>query len=329
MKKLFFSFALIAITMVVFVACGAPTLKSIALETESQIDKAYVTGDVPDLAGQRIVVKLTDGTVSYVDIADGMFTPAVFKTAGEQNVVVSYTLNGVTKKISFKATVILSAEDAELAEAKENALSDLQTAFGGYVEGDYSEIAWSILVDAYNTAVNTISSATDVDVVNNTSYFALGEMAATQTFVDRGELFVVNRIGYTTLAAAISAVDEDGIIELFGNLNLGYNDDEQTELKGLLNIDKNITIKSRGSYLYTISGIMNWTPGESGFNSAAALIEISANVTIQNITLAITIETGVTGVGLIYLNDGFELLLDNVVYDGDTLTEDNPLILRA
>ncbi|MCL2539920.1 MAG: hypothetical protein FWE53_00590 [Firmicutes bacterium] len=328
------SFAIIAIAFFVFSGCDAKLAK---IELEFLPNKiVYVINSSPDLTGNSIIASFSDGSTDgvYLGSTSVTITPSTFTQLGKQQVNVTYSFNGISKSTCFDV-IVISEEQQALNEAKLAAILQLDSIMSSLNKDHYPAQRWLNIEAYYYGALYNIDNSLVVEEPETYLYWAEYGISQVDTYAAAGELIVLNAPGgqgYKTFAGAIAAAQAGDTLILYGNINLGYNDDYETEFNGLVNINKDITIKSYGSLLFKISGIMNWTPGYDGgygpFASAPALFGIEPGVTLTliNIILDMEITEGVTDVYLIYVSDGAELIMPNVLYNSEVIDNGHPLI---
>lgn len=113
----------------------------------------------------KVGVKGTDvGIEVYMDAGDTFYMEYIFEWA--------------QRNLQSPPSFTLNVAAYETKMEKEAALADLETAFAGYKEADYSTANWEIITSIYNSAKESVNNGTTVEEIRTVTDKALADMAA-------------------------------------------------------------------------------------------------------------------------------------------------------
>lgn len=138
------------------------TLTSIAVTT-NPTKTTYNVGEQADYAGLVVTATYSDGSTEAIALASLTISGFSSSEAGTKTITVTYQ----GKTATFTVTVVDStpAEDP-LAEAKANAIAELETLVNGLNRADYSDEAWAQIQNALAEAKTAINNATNAEALN-------------------------------------------------------------------------------------------------------------------------------------------------------------------
>lgn len=138
------------------------TLTSIAVTT-NPTKTTYNVGEQADYAGLVVTATYSDGSTEAIALASLTISGFSSSEAGTKTITVTYQ----GKTATFTVTVVDStpAEDP-LAEAKANAINELDTLVSNLNRDDYSDEAWAQIQNALAEAKTAINGATDAEALN-------------------------------------------------------------------------------------------------------------------------------------------------------------------
>ena len=189
------------------------TLSSIAVTT-NPTKTTYNVGEQADYAGLVVTATYSDGSTEVIALASLTITGFSSQEAGTVTVTVTY--NG--KSATFTVTIIDSSDP--LAEAKANAIAELEALVNGLNRADYSDEAWAQIQSALAEARTAINNATDAAALNTLVNNAKNVINAVKGNLDLAKAAALEALEQYYNSFDKNNYDEAGV----ASLNRAYND---------------------------------------------------------------------------------------------------------
>ena len=168
----------------------------------SEVDSTKISGldamDKAQTAVEELAAAKTAAT-SVINNAYGNYAQSDYSTRAwiELGMAKEAAISAINSSTSLKDVesakaigldamekVLTIIDELALAEAKNSALSDINSAYGSYVQSDYSEEGWTKLMTAKDSAIKAINSATNLSDVDSAKTGGLSAMDKVLTAVE-------------------------------------------------------------------------------------------------------------------------------------------------